>query len=374
MLEHPAPPAPEVYCNQRPRMDITEHLARLPKAELHLHMEGAIRPETLLLLAERNRIRLPFTSPEQLDPLLNYREFRDFIRVFLMFVGCLRRPEDFAEVILRLGAGMNQQNIRYAEITWTPQLYLGLGIPLQAILDALNHGRTRARSEWGVEMRWIPDLVRSVPGPARQVVDWLCSDAARDCGVVALGLGGPEAGYPAAPFAAAFARARDAGLASNPHAGENAGPESVREALRVLGAQRLGHGVRSIEDDKLVAYLAAHQVALEVCPTSNLRLGVYPSYGEHPLKRLVAAGCRVTINSDDPVLFGTTLTDEYRHAVSDCGLTIEDIERSILAALAASYLPDDDKRQMTTAFQHDFAQLRAGDRPVLPPADSTGFA
>ena len=348
-------------------MDITEHLARLPKAELHLHMEGAIQPETLLLLAERNRIRLPFTSPEQLAPLLNYREFKDFIRVFLMFVACLRRPEDFAEIIYRLGTEMHRQNIRYAEVTWTPQLYLGLGLPLQVILDALNAGRRRARHEWDVEMRWIPDLVRSVPGPMAQVLAWLCSEAARDGGVVALGLGGPEQGYPAAPFAAAFARARQVGLASNPHAGENAGPASVWETIRVLAASRIGHGIRSVEDATLTAYLATHRIVLEVCPTSNLKLGIYPSYADHPIKQLIAAGCLVTINSDDPVLFGTTLTDEYRHAVVDCGLDIEDIERSILTALSASYLPAEDKRRMTTEFLNDFWKLRGNGHPEQRP-------
>lgn len=345
--------------NQRPHVDISEHLTRMPKAELHLHMEGAIKPGTLLLLAERNQIKLPFTSPDQISSLLGYRNFKDFIRTFLMFVGCLRQPGDFSDVIYRIGAEMSRQNIRYAEITWTPQLYLGLGIPLQAILEALNDGRKRASTEWGVEMRWIPDLVRSVPGPMTRVLDWLCSDAARDRGIVALGLGGPEDGYPAAPFAAAFDRARAAGLASNPHAGENAGPDSVREAVQLLQARRIGHGVRAVEDPRLLATLAEQRIALEVCPTSNVRLGVCPSYAAHPLRRLVDAGCRVTINSDDPVLFGTTLTDEYRHAIVDCGLTVAEVEQTVLTAVTASYLPAEEKQAMRQSFLADFARLRA---------------
>lgn len=337
---------------------IDGYLYRMPKAELHLHMEGAIAPETLLALAERNRINLPFSSPEQITSLLSFRDFKDFIRIFLMFVGCLRQPRDFSDVIYRIGAEMSRQNIRYAEITWTPQMYLGLGIPLQAILEALNDGRGRSKTEWGVEMRWIPDLVRSVPGPMTRVVDWLCSDAARDRGIVALGLGGPEDGYPAAPFAAAFDRARAAGLASNPHAGENASSDSVREAIRLLQARRIGHGIRAIEDPELLTTLAERRIALEVCPTSNIRLGVCPSYADHPIRRLVNAGCAVTINSDDPVLFGTTLTDEYRHAIIDCGLTVAEVEQAALNAVASSYLPAEEKHAMRQAFLADFARLR----------------
>lgn len=341
-------------------MEPSAYLDLMPKAELHLHMEGAIQPETVLLLAEQNKIPLPFSTPEQFKTFLNYRDFADFVKVFMMVVDCLRKPEDFSLVIDRLGAEMARQNIRYAEITWTPQVYLRLNLPLPIILEALNEGRKQARQNWGVEMRWIPDLVRSVPGSMRQVQQWLCSDDALNGGVVALGLGGPERGFPASAFSEIFSAARGRGLASNPHAGEAAGPESVWEAIRELRAQRLGHGVRSIEDKELMAYLAEHNITLEVCPTSNVKLGIYPDYAAHPLKNLIVAGCPVTINSDDPVLFGTSLTEEYRHAVFDCGLSLKEIERAVLTALNASYLETAEKKCMIKMFMNEFSQLTGG--------------
>ena len=175
--------------------------------------------------------------------------------------------------------------------------------------------------------------------------------------MVAIGLGGPEVGWPPEPFAESFAYARRYGLHSNPHAGETVGPESVWGALRALGAERLGHGVRAIDDPALVAHLVAEQTPLEVCPTSNICLGVYPSYAAHPLKALVEAGLRVTLNSDDPALFNTTLVDEYAHAVEDCGLTRAQLEDVALNAVRAAYLPATQKSALLREFEGAYAGL-----------------
>ena len=178
-------------------MSLTDHIQAMPKAELHLHLEGAVAPETLLTLAENNRLRLPFATVEEVRKQYVYRDFAQFAGTLLLAVKCLRREEDFAFIVERLGAELARQNIRYAEVTWTPQFYLGRPYPLSAVLAALNAGRKRARDAWGVEIRWIPDLVRSVPGPMDAIAHWVSSDEAIAGGVVALGLGGPEAGYPA---------------------------------------------------------------------------------------------------------------------------------------------------------------------------------
>jgi len=337
---------------------LAAYVRAMPKVELHVHMEGAVRPETLLTLAERNRIALPCATVEGVRALHRYRNFKDFARVLLLTVQCLRRPEDFALVIHRFGAEMADHNIRYAEITWTPQFYLRGAGSLASVFDAINRGRRQARADWGVEMRWIPDLVRSVPAPAAAVQRWAVAPAARRGGVVALGLGGPEEGHPAEAFAGIFERARRAGVPANPHAGESEGAESVWGALRALRAARIGHGVRAVEDADLVRHLAERRVPLEVCPTSNLRLGVCPSYGKHPLKRLVEAGCLVTLNSDDPALFDTTLSDEYRHAVEDCGLTVRQLEHIALDAIRASYMPAPRKAAMLKEFEAEYARLR----------------
>lgn len=346
--------APQNIANED---QLVRYCKALPKIELHVHLEGSLRPEVLLRLAERNHIRLPFSCPEDWRSLCNYRTFGDFAKVLLMGVYCLRRPEDFFDVAADMGAHMADQNILYSEVTWTPQFYLDRGCSLDSILAALNEARAQAKVRFGVEMRWIPDLVRSYPRPAWAITKWASHADTRRGGVVALGLGGPEAGHPASGFAAHFEHARSRGLPANPHAGEGMGPESIREALQHLHPSRLGHGVRAIEDSALVAFLASKAVPLEVCVTSNIRLGVFPSYAKHPVKRLIDAGCRVSLNSDDPVLFQTTLANEYVHAVTRCGLSIGDLQRTITDALLASYLPDDEKISMGMTLQRGFDTL-----------------
>lgn len=339
-------------------MNLIEFIKKMPKAELHVHLEGAISPATLLTLAERNKIALPYSTPGQIETLFKYKTFKDFVQVFLLFVSCLRKPEDFNDVTVQLGEEMNRQNIRYAEITWTPQFYSRLNHSLGTILEALNHGRMSVKEKWGIEMRWTPDLVRSVPGPIYKIMRWASRTETQSRGVVALGLGGPEKNFPAAQFKEIFAQARHKGLPANPHAGENEGPNSVWSAIQELKASRIGHGVRSIEDKKLVSYLIQNNITLEVCPTSNLLLNIYPSYAEHPLKKLVEAGCPVTINTDDPTLFQTTLTDEYLHAVNDCGLTIDELRECVLNAVRASYLNKKEKDDMLASFQTEFNTLQ----------------
>lgn len=338
-------------------MGLEAYLQALPKAELHLHLEGSLPPALLLRLAERNRMRLPFAHPDDFAPLYRYRHFADFTRALLLGVQCLRTPEDFFDAVIGLGRMLVRHNVRYAEVTWTPQFYLKRGFPLDAILEAMNQARRALEQRHGLIMRWIPDLVRSYPKPAADVAAWAGTERARAGGVVALGLGGPEEGHPAARFEPVFARARATGLPANPHAGENDGAASVWSTLKELHPTRIGHGVRAIEDPELVAHLAETQVALEICLTSNVRLGVYRSFEDHPAKRLLDAGCAVTLNSDDPVLFRTSLTQEYLRAVTLCGLTPADLRHSILTALHVSYLEQPAKERLIAEFNAAFAAL-----------------
>lgn len=240
-------------------------------------------------------------------------------------------------------------------MTWTPQFYLNRGFSLDDILGAMNEARREVKVRSGIELRWIPDLVRSYPAPALAVAKWAASRKAS--GVVALGLGGPEAGHPAAGFTAQFQYAHSQGLPANPHAGEGMGSESIWETIRHLRPSRLGHGVRAIEDSGLVEYLARNAIALEICLTSNVKLGIYPSYTEHPVKRLIDAGCIVSLNTDDPVLFQTTLTEEYSHAIRNCGLDLLDIRKTILDSLRSSYLTDGEKLVLQNELLQEFNRL-----------------
>jgi adenosine deaminase len=229
------------------------------------------------------------------------------------------------------------------------------GLPWQAILDGLNAGRTRARHEFGLDWHWVFDISRDNPETQKQVVE--IALAARDRGVVALGLGGSEAQFPPELFESSFCLARRSGLARVPHAGETAGPKSIWSALLRLHADRLGHGVRSIEDPALMAYLRENQVPLELCPTSNICLGVYPDYGSHPLRRLWDEGLMITVNSDDPPLFGVDLNAEYRALVDHFGFGANDLQKVSLNGLCASFLPQADKSRMESEFHSEFARL-----------------
>lgn len=339
---------------------MTDFVAAMPKAENHVHLEGATQPEILLKLAERNGYRLPVDTVEALRELYVFRDFNDFLKVYKMIVSVLRTEDDFAEIAYEFGAEMAVQNIRYAEVTYSPQVYVfgTTNLSFDAILEALNDGRRRAEEEFGVQMRWIPDIVRNVPQYGMALAEWVVTPFARDGGVVALGLGGMEIGFPPERFSEPFAYARERGVPGNPHAGETVGAESVWGALNALQAVRIGHGVRASEDPELVKHLAERGIPLEVCPTSNLCLRVYDDYAAHPFKKLMDAGCVVTLNSDDPPLFNTSLTDEYRYALSEMGLTRAELEQCALNALRVSYLPQDEKNRLIAAFEAEYDALR----------------
>jgi aminodeoxyfutalosine deaminase len=339
-------------------VNLLEFARRMPKAELHVHLEGSILPTTLLKLAQRNGIVLPAQNETGLQEFYHFRDFNHFIQVYMTITGCLRTPEDYHLIAYEFGSNCARQNIRYAEVTFsieTNARYSGIAWPI--ILEALNAGRAQATAEFGVDWRWVFDIVRDLPATQDEVVD--IALAARQQGVVALGLGGSEANFPPELFERAFQRARQAGLAGVPHAGETAGPESIWGALDRLSADRIGHGVRCIEDSRLVETLRERQIPLEICPTSNICLGVYPDYASHPLRRLWEAGLLVTVNSDDPPMFGTDLDHEYEVLVKHFAFNADELERLSLNAVQACLLSGDEKHRLETAFGQEFTRLRA---------------
>lgn len=338
----------------------------MPKVELHVHLEGAIQPATVLALARRHGLSLPAADEEGLRQWFRFTDFPHFVQVYIAISNLLRTPADFELIVYDLGREMQRQNTRYAEVTFTPYTHLwqNKGLVADDLIAGLEAGRRRAGEDFGVEMAWVLDIPRNLSF-ANGVYTGEASDptvdmalAWHDRGVIALGLGGNEVGAPPQPFAPAFARALAGGLASVPHAGETQGPESVWGAIRDLHAKRIGHGVRASEDPDLVAYLVQHQIPLEINPTSNLALGVYPSFAAHPLRHLWDAGAYLTVNSDDPPLFGTSLTQEYHVLIDHFGFTAADLERVVLNALAASLLPPDRKAALAVDFRRDFAHLR----------------
>ena len=341
---------------------LERYLSAVPKAELHVHLEGSIQPSTLLTLARRNRVELPVRSVAELQDWFTFRDFNHFIEIYFEISSCLKTSEDYELIAYEFGASMAQQNARYAEVTFSPSTHrYSLGVPHDTYFGGLTRGRERARSDFGVEIRWIFDIVRNIKDEARNrtLADYTTSVAieGKDDGVVALGLGGAEVGYPPEQFARWFEKARGAGLHSAPHAGETVGPASVWGALKALGAERLGHGVRAIEDAALVTYLAEQRILLEVCPTSNVRLGVYADYAEHPLPRLYAAGVPVTINSDDPALFNTILNNEVKLLADPFNFELKTINEILLNGVHYSFLLEEEKQAMEAAFRAEMSRL-----------------
>ncbi len=344
-------------------MSLRNYLAAAPKAELHVHLEGSILPATLLVLAERNGVALPANSLEGLRDFFRFRDFDHFVEIYGTISRCLKTAEDFELIAYEFGSEMARQNSRYAEVTFSAAFHHHQGIPDNVFLDGLTRGRQRAQADFGVEINWVFDIIRSVPDPAlrERYADYTASLAIENMGngVVALGLGGAEAGYPAEWFAPYFGRALAADLHSDPHAGEIAGPESVWNAIRLLGAERIGHGVRSIEDPTLVAYLAEHRLPLEVNPTSNICLGVYPDLQAHPLRRLYDAGVPITVNSDDPPLFNTTLNGEVALLAEPFGLDLAAIDDILLNGVRHSFMPPARKEAVLAGFQEELKRLKA---------------
>ncbi len=320
-----------------------------PRAELHVHLQGAIRPATLLQLARRHGVAVPAQNEAELRQWFRFRDFAHFVEVYALLRACLVERDDYELVTYELGAELARQNVQYAEVTFTPgpEVYRG---PRDSFFDGLTRGRERVRTDFGVELRWIFDIPRRTVTlhPDIPLADFITDVAiqGRDDGVVALGLAGTEAGYPPEPFEPWFDRARAAGLHSAPHAGETAGPESIWGAIKALGAERLGHGVRAIEDPLLLEYLVEHRIGLEVCPTSNILLGVYPSLAQHPLAQLLRRGAVVTVNTDTPAVFDISLAGEYSLLRGQLGLTEAEVEQVRLNAFAvrfdatASAMPD----------------------------------
>lgn len=272
---------------------------------------------------------------------------------------CLRTADDYELIAYECGEGLARQNCRYAEVTFSPCTHDTLGMPHEACFAGLTRGRERPRADFGIESAWVFDIVRG-GGAARADYTTSVAIEGRDDGVVALGLGGVEVGHRPEPYAPSFARARAAGLRGVPHAGETVGPESVWGALRALGAERLGHGVRAIEDPALVAHLAEQRIPLEVCPTSNVRLGVYPDYTAHPFARLHAAGVVVTVSSDDPPLFHTTLNDEMALLAGPFGFDLAAADAILLNAVRHCFLPPKRREALEAAFKVEPAALETG--------------
>jgi aminodeoxyfutalosine deaminase len=318
--------------------DLTAFIAGLPKAELHVHHVGSASPRIVAELAARHEGDTPVPAdPAALADYFAFRDFGHFIEIYLSVVDLIRDDQDVRTLTYEVARELARQQVRYAELTVTPYSHVRRGIPAPAFCAAIEDARAGAATDFGVDLRWCFDIPGEAGLAAAEETLRIALEE-QPAGLISFGLGGPEVGVPRPQFKPYFDKARAAGLHSVPHAGETTGPETIWDALRDLGAERIGHGIAAARDPQLMAYLAEHGIPLEVCPTSNVRTRAVPTIDEHPLPVLVAAGVPVTINSDDPPMFGTTLEEEYAVAARLLGLDAAGVAGLARAAVHASFL------------------------------------
>jgi adenosine deaminase len=312
----------------------------IPKAELHCHLEGSIPTSLARELAARNGLELPpgLIGP---DGFYVWNDFLSFLTAYDLVCTTLRKANDFGDVIYSYLAGAAREGAVYVEMFCSPERPAALGISYNAWLDALEQGIDRARRDFGIEGRIIVICIRHLgPDKALAMVQKMIAEPHHY--VVGFGMGGDEAKYTPAEFAPAYRLARDNGYGCTVHAGEVMGPESVWAAINDLPVTRIGHGVRSADDPRLMEELARRGIVLEVCPGSNIALGLYPDRAAHPLHRLIAAGVRVTLNSDDPPFFHTTLGMEYDKS----GLSERELRGIARTAIEASFADEATKQRL----------------------------
>jgi len=328
----------------------------MPKVELHVHLEGSIRPETLLHLAEKNNVPLPVNSQDEIWEWYQFSDFDHFLEVYFAICSCIRTPDDFYFITAEFLKGQAEQNIKYSEVIFTPFTHLE-HVTFDEQLASINSAREASETSLGVRTGLVPDISRHMRPvvDSFQIADWAAENIHNS--IIALGLGGPEVGNPPELFGEVFESIVTAGLPSLPHAGETEGPQSIWGAIKALSAVRIGHGVRCLEDPELVKYLRKNQIPLDVCPTSNVCLGVFPALAEHPLPQLLDEGLLITINSDDPPMFDTTLTDEYLRIVEAYDFDISLVKQLVLNGIRSSLLPKGTQQSLDNEFRYQFLDL-----------------
>jgi adenosine deaminase len=322
---------------------------RVPKVELHLHLEGAIPREALWLLIQKYGGDPAVPNIAALRQKFQYRDFPHFIETWVWKNQFLREYEDFTFIAEAVAKNLARQNVKYAEMFYSPLPFLQQGMETRKLTEAICTGLSRVKQ---MDIALIMDFSRD-SGVADAAKNLGEVKELKALGVIGVGLGGSEQSYPPEPFAGVYERAWQLGFHTGAHAGEAAGPESIWGAVRSLKVERIGHGTRAIEDETLMRYLAEKQIPLECCPLSNVRTGVVKSIEAHPVKKFFDAGLLVTINTDDPAMFGNSLAQEYQMLEERLGFSRDEVRRVILNGVKASWLSDGRKKLLTDTFVKD---------------------
>jgi len=348
-----------VVVTARRAPDLTrEALGRWPKVELHVHLDGSLRPATMLELAREQRVSLPASTPDALARALSGRgaaSLEAYLEKYTLTLAVMQTAEALERIAYELVVDAAAEHVRYLEIRYSPLLHRP-ALSLAEAIEGPLRGATRAQAETGTRTALVLCAMRNRP-PEESLELARAAAAYHGAGVVGFDLAGPESGHPAAVHREAFALAARNGLGRTCHAGETEGPASIHEALKVCGADRLGHATRLVEDDALLEHVVAERVPLEVCLTSNLYTGAVRSLAAHPLKRFLAAGAVVTLSTDARLVGGVSLTDEYFLAHTALGLSRDDLLRLVLAGCESAFLPEPERVALAARLQSEFEQL-----------------
>ena len=345
-------------CSDMSPMDAEGLIRALPKVEQHIHIVGSTRPETLLWLMEQGGIESPHRTVEDVRRFFRYRDFPHFISIYSTVVDCITDEGQFERITYEMLEGDARCNVRYVEASFSAPDHVLKGLDYGRTLDAINRAIRRARSDFGIECNVRVDLVRNYGSEAGMgVFDWI---EEKGDNVVSIDIGGSEEAFPPKPYAPVYRRAREMGLHLAAHAGEVAGPESIWNAVRHLGVERIGHGVAARVDPKLMKHLREHGITIEACPISNVKTGVVPSLRAHPIRAFFNRGLTVTVNSDDPSMFGTDMNNEYLQLHRELGFTIPELFRLSLNAVDSSFLPEERRSRLRESFIEEYRGLMEG--------------
>ena len=322
-------------------------IRKLPKAELHLHLEGSFEPEQMFAIARRNNADIPFKSAEEVRRAYRFSNLQDFLDIYYRSADVLRAEEDFHDLTLAYLKRVAADNVRHVEVFFDPQTHTARGIPFATVIEGILAGLKEGEAQFGITSKLILCFLRHLD-EADAFVAFKLAEPYLDR-LVGVGLDSSEKGHPPSKFARVFAAARKAGLKLVAHAGEEGPPEYVWEALDVLGVDRIDHGNRALEDPRLIERLVAEQMTLTVCPLSNLKLCVVGDLKAHPLKRMLQLGLRATVNSDDPAYFGGYVQDNFLAVSEALSLTKQELATLAKNSFLGSFLPEEEKIRCVNA-------------------------
>jgi len=336
-------------------MDTLNIIKALPKAEQHIHLVGSTQPETLLWLAGEAGLDVPFETVDEVRGFFSYTDFDHFIRVYSTVVDCITEESQFERIAYEMLVAGHRCNVRDVEASFSAPDHVRKGLDYALMLDAINSGLRKGKREFGVDCRLRIDLVRNYgPDYGMEVMDWI---EEKGDNIVAIDIGGSEKGYPPEPYGLVYKRAKDMGLHLVAHAGEAAGLDSVWGAIKGLEVERIGHGTIAAKDPELMRFIAERNVTIEACPVSNVRTGAVASVADHPIRKFIDHGIRVTVNSDDPPMFGTDMNNEYIQLHEQLGFTVPELFQLGLNTVDSAFLPEKEKDSLRKRFIDEYVAL-----------------